>query len=134
MYHLRERPRASPPELEIAKVERDQLEQRFRMRIEHEQSGLPLSQRPELLLAQPQSGVRSLYPTQGMPGGSHLAPWVNNLGALGLPANHVLSAALSGARGLLANTTALPAAALQQHRANWLIPGASGGGPVATPA
>lgn len=52
-YHLRDRPRASPSEVEMARLDLQHLEQRFRLRVEHEQSGLPLPPRHEVLAAQP---------------------------------------------------------------------------------
>ena len=59
---MRDRPRASPAEMEVARLELQHLEQRFRLRVEHEQSGLPLPPRHEILAAQPAAGV------PGMPG------------------------------------------------------------------
>jgi len=52
-YHLRDRPRASSAEVEMANYELLHLEQRFRLRVEHEQTGLPLPPRHELLPSQP---------------------------------------------------------------------------------
>ena len=54
-YHLRDRPRASSAEVEMANYELLHLEQRFRLRVEHEQTGLPLPPRHELLPSQPSS-------------------------------------------------------------------------------
>lgn len=48
--------------MEVARLELQHLEQRFRLRVEHEQSGLPLPPRHEILAAQPPPGV------PGMPG------------------------------------------------------------------
>jgi hypothetical protein len=53
-YHLRDRPRASSAEVEMANLELLHLEQRFRLRVEHEQTGLPLPpQHYQLLASQP---------------------------------------------------------------------------------
>jgi hypothetical protein len=52
-YHLRDRPRASPTEVEMARLDLQNLENRFRLRVEHEQSGLPLPPQHEVLAAQP---------------------------------------------------------------------------------
>jgi hypothetical protein len=52
-YHLRDRPRASPAEIEMASFELLHLEQRFRLRVDHDQTGLPLPPRHELLASQP---------------------------------------------------------------------------------
>jgi hypothetical protein len=66
VYHLRDRNnnggsgRPSLAEMELAKAEVDHLEQRFRLRVEHEQLGLPMplaarrQQEQMLLVAQPQ--------------------------------------------------------------------------------
>lgn len=48
--------------MEVARLELQHLEQRFRLRVEHEQSGLPLPPRHEILAAQPAPGI------PGMPG------------------------------------------------------------------
>jgi len=42
IYHLRERSQITINDIEMARVELAQLEQRFRLRVEHGQSGLPL--------------------------------------------------------------------------------------------
>ncbi|OEU05753.1 hypothetical protein FRACYDRAFT_258386 [Fragilariopsis cylindrus CCMP1102] len=53
-YHLRDRPRASFAEVEMANLELLHLERRFRLRVEHEQTGLPLPlQHYKLLASQP---------------------------------------------------------------------------------
>jgi hypothetical protein len=59
-YHLRDRPRASPAEMDAARLELQHLEQRFHLRVEHEQSGLPLPPRHELLAAQPPSAPSNM--------------------------------------------------------------------------
>lgn len=126
VYHLRDRPRATPAELEIAKAERDHLERRFRLRIEHEQSGLPLSRRREMLLAQPQSNIGTIYPLQNFTTGNTLSPWLNNLGAgLAMGAQHSLPLTTgnhsfpSGAQAQLSPNV------LQHNTSRWLLPGAS---------
>ncbi|KAG7356599.1 hypothetical protein IV203_001285 [Nitzschia inconspicua] len=79
-YHLRDRPRASPAELEVARLDLQHLEQRFRLRVEHEQSGLPLPPRHEFLAAQPPpipsnvSSIQSLF--SSLHGGTPASnPW-----------------------------------------------------------
>mmetsp|Transcript_63849 Transcript_63849/g.71464 ORF Transcript_63849/g.71464 Transcript_63849/m.71464 type:complete len:743 (-) Transcript_63849:1802-4030(-) len=52
-YHLRDRPRASSAEVEMANFELLHLERRFWLRVEHEQTGLPLPPWHELLASQP---------------------------------------------------------------------------------
>lgn len=80
-YHLRDRPRASPAEMEVARLELQHLEQRFRLRVEHEQSGLPLPPRHEILAAQPSippsnmSSIPSLLASLGAPAPN---PWTLN--------------------------------------------------------
>lgn len=83
-YHLRDRPRASPAEIEMARLEVQHLEQRFLLRVEHEQSGLPLPPRHELLAAAqpPVVGATipvpvvpsSFFPSIQLPGASAVAP------------------------------------------------------------
>lgn len=80
-YHLRDRPRASAAEMEVARLELQHLEQRFRLRVEHEQSGLPLPPRHEILAAQPpippsnMSSIPSLLASLGAPAPN---PWTLN--------------------------------------------------------
>lgn len=89
VYHLRDRPRATPAELEMAKAERDHLEQRFRLRIEHEQSGLPLSRRRDMLASQPSSQIGTLFPVQNVPPGNTMSPWLQNFAsAIGAPSSN----------------------------------------------
>jgi hypothetical protein len=84
VYHLRDRPQPSPAEVEIAKAELNHLEQRFRLRLEHEQSGVPLTRQQELLLAQPPASRSSLFYGQQRVPPSTLAPpqsWFQNFSA-----------------------------------------------------
>jgi hypothetical protein len=125
VYHLRDRPRATSAELEMAKVERDLLERRFRLRIEHEQSGLPLSRRREMLLAQSQGNLGTIYPLQNFSSGNTLSPWLNNLGT-GLTRVVQPAFPLSGNQAFLSGGQAqLPPNTLQHNASRWLIPGAS---------
>jgi len=81
-YHLRDRPRASPTEIEMASFELLHLEQRFRLRVEHEQTGLPLPPRHELLASQPTptaAVVPSLFTLQqGVPAVKATNHWIQN--------------------------------------------------------
>lgn len=126
VYHLRDRPRASPAELEMAKAERDHLEQRFRMRVEHEQSGLPLSRRLDVLVAHPPGNVSTLFPNQHFTGGNSLSPWVQGFGTgqvdpftfqrtvkQGLPVLPLVQAHIP----VIPNST-------QHNQSRWLFPGA----------
>ncbi len=128
VYHLRDRPRATPAELEMARIERDHLEQRFRMRIEHEQSGLPLSRRLDMLVAQPPSNVSSLYPNQHFTAsnfttGNTLSPWVQNFGAGRMTP---FSLPQSATQGILpVGLPQISPSALQHNQSRWLFPGVS---------
>jgi hypothetical protein len=75
-YHLRDRPRASPAETELARLDLHHLEQRFRLRVEHEQSGLPLPSRQEIIAAHPSNAAPSMSST--IPS---LYPWMQNASA-----------------------------------------------------
>lgn len=136
VYHLRDRPRASPGEIEMVKAELDHLEQRFRLRVEHEQSGLPLSRRQEVLLAQPQHPMSTLYPLQNSAVSTGVPPWMSNYGAsLGVGMNPQLSLALQAARGVQEfQAAARPqVGSVQPNTASWLLPGntAEASAPVA---
>ena len=102
-YHLRDRPRASPAEIEMATFELLHLEQRFRLRVEHEQTGLPLPPRHELLASQPTSAaavVPSLFTLpQGAPAVKATNPWIQNP-VIPSQAHHSL---LSGLTGIIPN-------------------------------
>ena len=74
-YHLRDRPRASPAEVELARLDLHHLEQRFLLRVEHEQSGLPLPPRQEIIAAHPSSAAPSM---SSIPS---LYPWMQNASA-----------------------------------------------------
>lgn len=100
VYHLRDRPRASQAELEMAQAERDHLEQRFKIRIEQIMSGLPLSRRSDLILSQPTSQMGSMFPIQSLSAGSAMAPWLQNYGS-------GLGGAVSNALGLATASNAL---------------------------
>lgn len=126
VYHLRDRPRATPAELEMAKAERDHLEQRFRLRLEHEQSGLPLARRREILLSQPQgSNFGALFPLQNN-GGNTLSPWLQNYGAAGLGGNATQSFSLPGSQSFfVGGHPQLSAAITQQNPPRWLLSGSA---------
>lgn len=73
VYNSRDRPQPSHVETEMAKAEMDHLEKRFRMRVEHDQSGEPLARRQEMLLAERPTGASTLYPIQNA-----AAPWLQS--------------------------------------------------------
>jgi hypothetical protein len=73
VYNLRDRPMPSHVEIEMAKAEMNHLEKRFRMRVEHDQSGVPLARRQEMLLAERPTGVSASYPIQDA-----AAPWLQS--------------------------------------------------------
>mmetsp|Transcript_21533 Transcript_21533/g.51395 ORF Transcript_21533/g.51395 Transcript_21533/m.51395 type:complete len:778 (-) Transcript_21533:104-2437(-) len=104
-YHLRDRPRASPAEIEMATFELFHLEQRFRLRVEHEQTGLPLPPRHELLASQPTSAaavVPSFFTLQqGTQTVKSTNPWMQNP-VIPSPAHPSL---LPGFTGIIPNAT-----------------------------
>ena len=99
-YHLRDRPRASPAEIEMASFELLHLEQRFRLRVEHEQTGLPLPPRHELLASQPTptaTVVPSIFTLQhGAPAVKSVNPWIQNPAIAPGPAHPSLLRGLAG--------------------------------------
>lgn len=105
-YHLRDRPRASPAEIEMASFELLHLEQRFRLRVEHEQTGLPLPPRHELLASQPTptaTVVPSLFTLQqGNPAVKSVNHWVQNPAIASGPGH---SSLLRGLTGVVPNAT-----------------------------
>jgi len=106
-YHLRDRPRASPAEIEMATFELLHLEQRFRLRVEHEQTGLPLPPRHELLASQPTSVAAAVVPSlftlqQGTQAVKTTHPWMQNPVMAPIPARPAL---LPGLTGIVSSTT-----------------------------
>jgi hypothetical protein len=95
-YHLRDRPRASPTEMEIARLELQHLENRFRLRVEHEQSGLPLPTTNELLPAQPPVAFPSIFASlQGASAVNN--PWIANAAPSAVLSNQFSVAPTHGA-------------------------------------
>jgi hypothetical protein len=87
----------------MAKAELDHLEQRFRLRVEREQFGLPPSRRQELLLAQAQNGVSTLSPMQKPSATANISkPWLPNYTAAGTSVNTPLLMNLPGNRSIQA--------------------------------
>jgi hypothetical protein len=108
---LRDRPRASPAEMEVARLELQHLEQRFLLRVEHEQSGLPLPPRHELLAAQPPTTTSSMTSIPSLLASLHGGAPVSNLWApTSAPPPAVLAnvAAVSPASNPFATAAALP--------------------------
>jgi hypothetical protein len=105
-YHLRDRPRASPAEIEMASFELLHLEQRFRLRVEHEQTGLPLPPRHELLASQPTQTapvVPSLFTLQqGAPTVKAANAWIQNPVIAPSPGHPFL---IPGLTGIVPNAT-----------------------------
>jgi hypothetical protein len=50
VFHLRNRPQPSCEEIQMARSELDQLDQRFRLRVEHGYGGMPLTTPPGMML------------------------------------------------------------------------------------
>ena len=103
-YHLRDRPRASPAEMDMASFELMHLEQRFRLRVEHEQTGLPLPPRHELLASQPpaiaSAAIPSLFSLQQGTTVKTTNPWLQNQMIAPSPGQPSL---LPGPRGIIPN-------------------------------
>ena len=88
--------------MEVARLELQHLEQRFRLRVEHEQSGLPLPPRHEILAAQPAAGI------PGMPGIPSLLASLQG----GAPvANPWLASAAAAPAGIYSNAPGVAAPA-----------------------
>jgi hypothetical protein len=68
VYHYRDRPQPTIPEIQIAKAELDHLERRFQMRVEDGHSAPSLSPHSNLLLSMSQQVGSSVV---GLPGGMH---------------------------------------------------------------
>jgi hypothetical protein len=127
VYHLRDRPRASHAELEMAQAERDHLEQRFKVRIEHELSGSPLSRRRDLILAQPTSHIGNIFSTQTFSAGNTLSPWLQNFGVgFGGGGSNNLALAANPAV-FLADACQLRPGGIYQGAPRLLIPGQADG-------
>ena len=120
VYHLRDRPRASPAEIEMARIELDHLEKRFRLRVEHDQSGLPLPPRQDILMAQPQRGLSALYPMQN-PSATIAQPWFSSISPPQLASNSSLPVNLPASHPLQAVTSRVPGT-IAQAPGQWLLP------------
>ena len=107
-YHLRDRPRASLADIEMARLEIQHLEHRFRLRVEHEQSGSQLPPRHELLAAAQPPSVAA---------GTH---------ASAIPSSFFSSLQLTGAPSVMASSPWLqqnPAPTVAATAANFSAPG-----------
>ena len=125
VYHLRDRPRVTQAEIDMAKAELDLLENRFRIRIEHEQAGLPLPPRQEMLLAQSHNGVGTLYPMQNRSATNVSQPWLSTFASAGIPTNSSLPSTLPGNRSMQVLTPSpYPVARNTPYGASgqWLLP------------
>lgn len=120
-YHLRDRPRASPAEIEMASFELLHLEQRFRLRVEHEQTGLPLPPRHELLASQP-TPTAAVAPSlftlqQGAQRIKATNQWIQNPIIAPSPVHLSL---LPGLAGIIPNSS-VPNANLNLHNSSSLL-------------
>jgi hypothetical protein len=135
VYHLRDRPQATHGEVAIAQAELSHLEQRFRLRVEHDHSGLQLGRRQGIVLAQPPShnlgGLGSLFPLHNAaaPASATTAAaavvassWLQNYAALSGKASLPLN--LAGIQNLVpAMAPAPPPAPFVPSTAGpWLLP------------
>lgn len=118
VYHLCDRAPATASDVEVAKAELAHLEQRFRMRVEHGQTGLPLPPRNDLL-----PGVANgIAAAAQLPGLLQTLASVNAVGG----AFPLMQPAAAGAQA-----GAFNAAALQLlTNPNALVPGAIPGLPL----
>mgnify|MGYP005841332155 CR=1 FL=1 len=113
VFHLRNRPQPSYEEIQMAKAELDQLEQRFRLRVEHGYGGMPLTNRPEMMLKFSNASgtpTSAFVPQLSPPAGVQQAP---------------TSAAANGNNSAV--TTAATAAFLQNFAAAAMAAGANNG-------
>jgi len=120
-YHLRDRPRASPAEIEMASFELLHLEQRFRLRVEHDQTGVPLPQRHELLASQP-TPTAAVAPSlftlqQGAQRIKATNQWIQNPIIAPSPVHLSL---LPGLAGIIPNSS-VPNANLNLHNSSSLL-------------
>jgi hypothetical protein len=123
VYHLRDRPRATPAEIEMAKAEVDHLEQRFLLRVEHELSGLPLARRQEMPLAQTQSRLSALFPMRNHPPLSTVAPWLPSFGAPNMPSNTPLAIVMPGNCSMPGvQSSGFPVGTMPSGAGQWLLP------------
>ena len=119
VYHLRDRPQASPTEVAMAKAELDHLEQRFRLRVEHDQSGLPMARRQELLVAQP-SGMSSLYPVQNVSAAAAATSWLQNYSPMA--GRQQLPLPMAGVQAPAPAALTPPTSSLPNAAGRWLLP------------
>eukprot|EP00980_Cylindrotheca_fusiformis_P022289 scaffold9176_cov129-Cylindrotheca_fusiformis.AAC.13 len=103
VYHLRDRPRASPAEVAMAKAELSHLEQRFRMRVEQENTGVPLTQRQEMYFSQRNDEVATLPIPSPSPVGL-LRPWVQGYSEVTRPGQYQLGSIVAPANPFLMPT------------------------------
>ena len=118
VYHLHDRRNASPADVERAKAELNHLEQRFRMRVEQEQSGLPLTHKDGMFPhSQVQSGISPSIPLHHHAPATYLHPWAQSLPDM---STSQLLLGLPGGRQLL------PCASNQypfsSHLGHWMPP------------
>lgn len=112
VYHSRDRSRATPAEVELAKVELNHLEQRFRMRIEQEQSGIPFTRGQETTLQ------NRIFPMQHTLSANMMNPWTNPA------ASNPLSLALANGNPSIQASlqTQYPFGPISSSTNPWLLP------------
>ena len=124
VYHLRDRQQALPAEIKMAQAELDHLEHRFRMRVEHDNSGFPMARRQELLFAQPERGVNNLLSIQNIPPAA-ASSWLQNYAAAAISAKASLPLSLAGNRLQASNGVACAPwtqGAMPSTPSQWLLP------------
>ena len=86
VFHFCDQTQASAGDIEMAKAELAQLEHRFRLRVEHGQSSVPLP--PQMISSTPKSPSLVFAPSPGHPAPAAIAAsWLQSLAVqLGVPA------------------------------------------------
>lgn len=119
VYHLHDRRNASPADVERAKAELNHLEQRFRMRVEQEQSGLPLSHRDGIFHhSQVQNGINPSISLQHQTPTTFLHPWAQSLPDMST--SQLLLGVPPGGRQL--HTGASSPYPFSTHLGPWMLP------------
>ena len=132
-YHYRERAQPTIAEIQLAKAQLDQLEHRFRMRVEEGYAGAPLPSPSELVFSPManQQQPQMLMPNQAIPAAT-IQSWLLRLAAGAAPQGAVLPGAsatvptVAPASWNLPQVTATAAPATvnapQITQSQWLLP------------
>lgn len=121
VYHLCDRAPATVTDVEVAKAELASLEQRFRLRVEHGQTGLPLPPRTDFL-----PGATNVFGAAGQVPAALLQTLAAANTAAAAPGAFPLAVSLAAGAPVGAPAAAWPGA-LPFLAQNALIPGAAPG-------